>query len=676
MIGNKHTESALTGELKICRIDKHVSSCCGNEEVFILVEKVGKKNIKIKFFELDDEDNEVWCDYGKFSELDVHHQYAIVFRTPPYRDTEIDKTVDVFLQLYRPTDGDCSEPIKFSYKPSEKGARTRKRPRTSVSDDIPVAIVHGYNNPVLGQAALNQSTAGGAFVDDLNVYDPTPELFEAVMKEDNPNGMNSSEFQDFLKNFSISSFASGYSDTFDSTFGKDGCTMDITTDGVKRLKPTKKVGLQKKDPLSETSVTSKLSRVSIDEVMEKESRTESLRKETLVMISNHYKIRRNLMPLHCAILNEMHDQLKQMLLVLGKGPNRVTINERNKKNETVLHLAVVQNQPEIVKILLAFGCDPNIANNEGNTALHLAIMNNSHECINELLSTSNNFRHSIPLDYNLSNYDGWTPLHTATREKDLLTVKKLIAAGVDVNRRDTKYGRTALHIAVEEARLNIAQYLLENTKIDVNATNFDGNTALHLAVVQGGSISRIMVELLLRHKADPKKANHVTGNSPRGTTLPIEVVDIKDEVEIKDEPESEEEEYELKIADESEEEDEEESSAPTSGQGQTPLDLATNKKDCLCCVVLIVNNGLFEMETFEKLCSILDKSRGWVNLAELLDYNFLVASIRDTASPSKMLFNYADLHGNVSVQDIRGFLEALDEHQAVKVLDEMLKRQT
>jgi hypothetical protein len=43
-----------------------------------------------------------------------------VFRTPPYRDTEIDKTVDVFLQLYRPTDGDCSEPIKFAYKPSEK----------------------------------------------------------------------------------------------------------------------------------------------------------------------------------------------------------------------------------------------------------------------------------------------------------------------------------------------------------------------------------------------------------------------------------------------------------------------------------------------------------------------------------------------------------------------------
>jgi Rel/ankyrin family protein len=35
-------ESALTGELKICRIDKYTSSCEGGEEVFILVEKVSK----------------------------------------------------------------------------------------------------------------------------------------------------------------------------------------------------------------------------------------------------------------------------------------------------------------------------------------------------------------------------------------------------------------------------------------------------------------------------------------------------------------------------------------------------------------------------------------------------------------------------------------------------------
>ena len=38
------TESALTGELKICRMDKLTSSVEGGEEIFILVEKVGKSN--------------------------------------------------------------------------------------------------------------------------------------------------------------------------------------------------------------------------------------------------------------------------------------------------------------------------------------------------------------------------------------------------------------------------------------------------------------------------------------------------------------------------------------------------------------------------------------------------------------------------------------------------------
>jgi hypothetical protein len=32
------------------------------------------------------------------------------------------------------------------------------------------------------------------------------------------------------------------------------------------------------------------------------------------------------------------------------------------------------------------------------------------------------------------------------------------------------------------------------------------------------------------------------------------------------------------------------------------------------------------------------------------------------------------LHGNVSVQDIRNFLEALDEHEAVEAVDLMLAR--
>jgi len=43
MTFNCDTESAQTGDLRIVRIDKHTSCCTGGEEVFILIEKVDKR---------------------------------------------------------------------------------------------------------------------------------------------------------------------------------------------------------------------------------------------------------------------------------------------------------------------------------------------------------------------------------------------------------------------------------------------------------------------------------------------------------------------------------------------------------------------------------------------------------------------------------------------------------
>lgn len=715
-------KSALTGELKICRIDKHVSSCLGNEEVFILVEKVGKKNIKIKFFELDDEDNEIWYDYGKFSELDVHHQYAIVFRTPPYRDTEIDKTVDVFVQLYRPTDGDCSEAIKFAYKPSDKtGRAARKRQRTSLTDEIPVAVVpaHVYNNPTLGSAAIVPPPQTSPNVDQPNLE--TFDLFEAVLNEGPNNGMNSNEFKEFMINLSYSSLGSTYAETFensglfrDGEVPKDYLTMDISTDGSSKLPVKKQATLFSREPGIDATVAAKFSRVSIDDAQAQIRNC--IRKETnmdgeqlakwAVAHLNELLLEKPPKPviaskvceifakkrddgdgpLHCAILYDMKDLMKQMFTVLGKGQYRPIINDRNLKDETPLHLAVMQNQPETVKTLLAIGANPTIITKQGDLPLHLAVSASHNECISELL------HYNTSRDCNLTNYNGCTPLHIAAREKNLAAVMKLVNAGADVNKRDTLLGRTMLHVAVEEGSVDVTRYLLEQTNIDVNAANYAGNTALHAAVVFEGTDAPELCRLLLQYKANPWQENY---------TLEREGdVEFCTEVEIKEEPESDDDddEYQLRIA----EGDTEDEAVSSKAHGQTSIDLASNKKDILALLQKVgqtevddmveikeepsdtpmlegvlgeVKNGLFDSNTLMRLCDILDKSGGWQHLAELLDYKFLVTSIRDTASPSKLLFNYADLHGNVSVQDIRSFLEALDEHEAVETVDLMLARQ-
>ncbi|XP_035794403.1 nuclear factor NF-kappa-B p105 subunit-like isoform X2 [Anopheles albimanus] len=170
-------KSALTGELKICRLSATVGSVDGGEEVFMFVEKVCKNNIKIRFYEVDECDREVWQENAIFSEADVHHQYAIAFRTPPYHNRDIAAPVDVYMQLYRPRDGCQSEPIPFRYKPragaggqlpgmggcsnvGTGGSRKRLRVGSgNLSSEIPTVIQNDHNGP--GSAGGGTAGAGG-----------------------------------------------------------------------------------------------------------------------------------------------------------------------------------------------------------------------------------------------------------------------------------------------------------------------------------------------------------------------------------------------------------------------------------------------------------------------------------------------------------------------------------
>ncbi|XP_074597268.1 nuclear factor NF-kappa-B p100 subunit-like isoform X2 [Brevipalpus obovatus] len=127
-------KSPDSGELKIVRMDKYSGLCTGNEEVFLLCEKVNKKEIKIRFFEADMDGNPTWESYALFSEADVHHQVAIVFRTPPYHDTSVDHPIQVYVQLFRPKDGEYSEPRPFTYIPANENDEDIDRKRRKMPD--------------------------------------------------------------------------------------------------------------------------------------------------------------------------------------------------------------------------------------------------------------------------------------------------------------------------------------------------------------------------------------------------------------------------------------------------------------------------------------------------------------------------------------------------------------
>jgi ankyrin repeat protein len=91
-----------------------------------------------------------------------------------------------------------------------------------------------------------------------------------------------------------------------------------------------------------------------------------------------------------------------------------------------------------------------------------------------------------------------TPIHWAARRNRDLSIDKLIAKGVDWNRKDDK-GRTALHLAALLGHNDTALALIEQG-VPLNVADSTGQTPLHIAAGKGNVE---LIEALLVGGADP-----------------------------------------------------------------------------------------------------------------------------------------------------------------------------
>jgi len=143
-----------------------------------------------------------------------------------------------------------------------------------------------------------------------------------------------------------------------------------------------------------------------------------------------------------------------------------------------IRFAVQKGFTEIAFAMYVAGGDPEFMDpDDGTTPLGIATKNHDLSTVRMLLSINN-------IDVDCYDYEGDTPLMIACMNGDTTVAHELLMAGADVN---YAYNRqfTPLMYACIEGHLDVVRELLSTDHINVNYTDYDGDSAFSVACSEG-----------------------------------------------------------------------------------------------------------------------------------------------------------------------------------------------
>uniref|UniRef100_A0A4W6ENM5 Nuclear factor of kappa light polypeptide gene enhancer in B-cells 2 (p49/p100) n=1 Tax=Lates calcarifer TaxID=8187 RepID=A0A4W6ENM5_LATCA len=368
------SKSPNASNLKISRMDKTCGSVLGGDEIFLLCDKVQKDDIEIRFYEEDEEGG--WEAFGDFSPTDVHKQYAIVFKTPPYHSTEIERPVTVFLQLKRKKAGDSSDPKQFTYIPQvqdkEEVLRKKQKP-------LP------HYEPWRGGGGGGR---GGGAGDGGNLTYFDSGLMWRCSLPHSPLHLAIIHQQTGVIQQLIHTLLSSQQQNILNTANHLRQTplhLAVITRQVKVVEVLLRAGA---DP----------------SLVDKDGRS----------------------PLHLAALAGDNATLRPLLAHLGERHAHL-VNTPDYHGLHPLHLAVRRDGERCLRLLVEGGAKINAPEQKsGNTALHLAVRENLFKVACTLIT-------ELKADVNACTFGGNTPLHLAASLGSPTLCSMLIAAGADKN---------------------------------------------------------------------------------------------------------------------------------------------------------------------------------------------------------------------------------------------------
>lgn len=697
-------KSASTNDLRICRISRCTGKPKGGDDVYIFVEKVNRKNIQINFFELDNGER-VWSSTGNFLQNDVHHQYAIAFRTPPYRDVDIVQDVKVYIELVRPSDGRTSEPREFTYKHGYGPSKKRKANsafssldsiESSISykqqfNEIPAPIQYAEQNgdykidtddnmkditkytlsiPQTTQVApTSVSIMADAMWDNMGVNSiPSHYTFSPLLSQPNvPEApvpilqLNSSELDRIVTRDIPSEekkllLATDLSDYFKQFGASDddmpGAMANFLKSSMLVPDSAKPENVNIKTEPNVRNTKKINSEYSASYTHEDGTEVKKLVKELCDMIRNKSSDKKELIRskldrlfeirlgngdtfLHMTLASNQ-PSLQYIVKLIHSMKMPRLLNLKNNKFQTILHLAIVNDMPRLVNLLVSKGCNPMEEDGEGNNAVHYAVLYQS--CLPPLLEAIR--VHAVPCDIDAFNNEKQTALHISAVYDSAESATALLRHGAKKDVRDTAL-RTPLHLAAYDGCSTVVRVLVENSTLDeIDAVDGKGYTALQIACdseIRKNTLE--IIQILLEHKADPNK--HEEFNQPAFILArhkpdvlkilkPYTIDQLLTDDDIKSEPEDE--------FDSAEEGDDEPTSLPEL--------------------------SLYEQEVSE----LLEKTGAWRDLAQSLQRGSLLSWFNAADHPATRLLRHIKDCDDMTSKSLEVLLKSLGQIEAAAAI--------
>jgi len=177
------------------------------------------------------------------------------------------------------------------------------------------------------------------------------------------------------------------------------------------------------------------------------------------------------------------------------------INTQDAKGNSVLHIAGPPGTSlDSVNLFLTRGANPNLRDEHGDSPLHVAIvLNRSDEVVKALLSGE--------ADVTIRNLDGKTPLYLAVEKNRPYIIPLLLSHKADIFAVDNN-GDTPFEKALKENPHLVFSMITSET---VFQNDSNGNTMLHLTVLEGGDIA--VVKAILDRNPSVANARNREGDT-------------------------------------------------------------------------------------------------------------------------------------------------------------------